>query len=161
MGKDAPHPEFDVLNCQGKQYHLWISDVENTLLRCNLLHIIIPSESSKPTSKSHKARALMFLRKHMDSSLQLQYKRIIDPEELWNTLKICFNKIHNTMLPELLSEWQNIRVIDYKSISDYNQAILELASRLLDCGVIKMDDDLIKKTLSTFSEAYYIIVKQY
>ena len=63
------------------------------------------------------------------------------------------------MLPELLSEWQNIRVIDYKSISDYNQAILELASRLSDCGVIKTDDDLIKKTLSTFPEAYHIIVK--
>ena len=104
MGKDAPHPEFDILDCQGKQYHLWISDVENTLLGRDLLHTIVPSESSKPASKSHKARALMFLRKHMDSSLRLQYKRIIDPEELWNTLKIRFNNIHNTMLPEFLSE---------------------------------------------------------
>ena len=76
-------------------------------------------------------------------------------------MKICFNNIYNNILLELLSEWQNIRVIDYKSINDYNRAILELASRLSDCGVIKTDDDLIKKTLSTFPEAYRIIVKQY
>ena len=104
MTKDAPHPEFDILDCQGKQYHLWISDVENTLLGRNLLQTIIPSELSKPASKSNKPRSLMFLRKHMDSSLRLQYKRIIDPKELWNTLKIRFNNIHNTMLPDLLSE---------------------------------------------------------
>ena len=126
MANDVSHPKFDILDCQGKQYHLWISELENILLGHNLLHTIIPSESNQPASKSHKARALLFLRKHMDSSLRLQYKRIIDPEELSNTLKIRFNNIHNTMLPELLSDWQNICLIDYKSINNYNQAILEL-----------------------------------
>ncbi|XP_056164084.1 uncharacterized protein LOC130137324 [Syzygium oleosum] len=72
------------------------------------------------------------------------------------------------IIPRLLSflkhniyDWQNLRLQDFKSVSDYNSALFDIVSRLELCGIKLTDAELLEKTFSTFHASNIVLQQQY
>ncbi|KAL6524093.1 hypothetical protein OROMI_031188 [Orobanche minor] len=139
---DPTRPEFDILDSEGLEYHRWVSDVETTFIAKDYSATIFGTTGDAPSDKT-KASALMFLRRHIDPSLRWEYLQLKSPKELWDALKGRFGNIHNTLLPELTVQWNEIRLLDYKRINDFNKDMLRLKARLNFCGKNITEDDMI------------------
>jgi hypothetical protein len=137
--------------------------VETTFIGNDYTSTIIPSTDPKVKEPSEKvkANALMFLRRHIDPSLRWEYLQLKTPKELWDALKGRFGNIHDTLLPELTVQWNEIRLLDYKRVNDFNKDMLRLKARLTFCGKEITEDDMIQKTLSTFPTSALILANQY
>nr|XP_011459651.1 PREDICTED: uncharacterized protein LOC101307860 [Fragaria vesca subsp. vesca] len=153
--------EFDVLDAHGTEYHRWVSDIEQTFIVKDLTETIFPDPAQEPPHKRTKSQALMFLRKHIDPTLRRQYQSKHDPKDLWDALAKRFGNIHSTLLLELIARWDEIRLLDYKKVDDFNRDMLCLQAQLSSCGVEKSDADMIEKTFSTFPSAAKILMNQY
>ncbi|KAL6567508.1 hypothetical protein OROGR_001176 [Orobanche gracilis] len=103
----------------------------------------------------------MFLRRHIDPSLRWEYLQLKSPKELWDALKGRFGNIHNTLLPELTVQWNEIRLLNYKRVNDFNQDMLRIKARLNFCGKDITEDGMIQKTLSIFPTSALILANQY
>ncbi|KAL6569069.1 hypothetical protein OROGR_000794 [Orobanche gracilis] len=157
---DPTRPEFDILDSEGLEYHRWVSDVETTFIAKDYSATIFGTTGDAPSDKT-KASALMFLRRHIDPSLRWEYLQLKSPKELWDALKGRFGNIHNTLLPELTVQWNEIRLLDYKRVNDFNKDMLRLKARFNFCGKDITEDDMIQKTLSTFPTSALILANQY
>ena len=62
---------------------------------------------------------------------------------------------------KLTAKWEDMRLLDYKSVEEYQRDILCLRAKLSFCGVNKSEDDLIQKTLLTFPKHASILMQQY
>ncbi|XP_004306257.1 PREDICTED: uncharacterized protein LOC101314881 [Fragaria vesca subsp. vesca] len=153
--------EFDVLDAHGTEYHRWVSDIEQTFIAKDLTETIFPDPDQEPPSKRTKSQAFMFLRKHIDPTLRRQHQSKHDPKDLWDALAERFGNIHSTLLLELIVRWDEIRLLDYKKVDDFNRDMLCLQAQLSSCGVEKSDADMIEKTFSTFPSAAKILMNQY
>jgi hypothetical protein len=51
---------------------------------------------------------------------------IENPRELWITLKERYEKQKELIWPEANHEWNHLRLQDFKSVADYNHAIMDL-----------------------------------
>ena len=160
---EPTRPEFEILDSEGIEYHRWVSDVETTFMGKDYISTIIPSTDPKDKEPSDKvkANALMFLRRHIDPSLRWEYLQLKTPKELWDALKGRFGNIHDTLLPELTVQWNEIRLLDYKRVNDFNKDMLRLKARLTFCGKEITEADMIQKTLSTFPTSALILANQY
>ncbi len=162
MAMDKTRTEFDPLDSRGHQYHRWVLDVRQTLIGKGYLNAIEPPEGEAPLAPGRRrAKALMFLRRHLDTTLRWQYQQVEDPHVLWNTLARRFGDVHVALLPELQDKWASIRLIDFKSVEEYQTAMLGLRARVHFCGVEKTENDLIEKTLQTFPRETATLMKQY
>src|SRR5215470_5307788 len=54
-----------------------------------------------------------------------------------------------------------LRLQDFKSISDYNSAMFKITSQLKLCGGNITDEDMLEKTLSTFHASNIVLQQQY
>ncbi|XP_050387922.1 uncharacterized protein LOC126804394 [Argentina anserina] len=97
----------------------------------------------------------------MDKVLNKQYLKYTYPSVLWDTLKEQFDHVHDARLPTLLEEWIYVHLLDFAKVHDYNQKMLNLQTNLNLCGKEKTDNDMIEKTLETFSESASEIVHPY
>ena len=161
---EPSRPEFEILDLEGKDYHRWVSDVENTLIGKGLTKTIKPlkpNSTESPATVQEKAQALMFLRRHIHPSLKKHYLSKTDPSELWETLQLRFNNVHDAQLPELTARWENMRLLDYSKVLAFNQAMLDLQSDLSSCGVDKTDKDMLERTLQTFPTSQSLLAHQY
>ncbi|CAH9068885.1 unnamed protein product [Cuscuta epithymum] len=160
---DQPRPEFDILDSEGLEYHRWVSDVETTFVTKDYSTTLLDPENCKDNapSKKMKAAALMFLRRHIDPSLRWEYLQLKTPKELWDALQGRFGNIHDTLLPELTVQWNEIRLVDYKKVNDFNKDMLRLKARLNFCQKIITEGEMIEKTLSTFPTSALILANQY
>ncbi|XP_050379642.1 uncharacterized protein LOC126796985 [Argentina anserina] len=120
-----------------------------------------PTDKKDEPSAKTKANALMFLRQHIDQSLVWEYLQLKTPKELWDALKGHFRNIHDTLLPELTVQWNEIRLLDYKRVNDFNSDMLRFKARLNFCGKELTEDYMIQKTLSTFPTSALILANQY
>ena len=86
-------------------------------------------------SASHeKAKAVIFLRKHLDENLPHDYARIKDPLDLWNALKERFDNQKKITLPHALDDWANLRFQDFEKVETCNSTILRIAAQLEYCS---------------------------
>ncbi|XP_004309301.1 PREDICTED: uncharacterized protein LOC101308432 [Fragaria vesca subsp. vesca] len=122
--------EFDVLDAHGTEYHRWVSDIEQTFIAKDLTETIFPDPDQEPPSKRTNLR---------------QYQSKHDPKDLWDALAERFGNIHSTLLPELIARWDEIRLLDYKKVDDFNRDMLCLQAQLSSCGVEKSDADMIER----------------
>ncbi|XP_050387932.1 uncharacterized protein LOC126804616 [Argentina anserina] len=76
-------------------------------------------------------------------------------------LKERFDIMHDARLPIVLADWRSVHLLDFSKVLDYHQAMLNLHADLNVCGKEKTDDDMIEKTLETFSESVSEIAHQY
>ncbi|GJR70784.1 hypothetical protein Tco_0016849 [Tanacetum coccineum] len=96
----------------------WVLDVKMHLESMGIAQTIVENNDSPPQDK---ARANIFLRKHIDDGLKFEYLTTEDPSILWKDLKDRFDNQREVLLP-----------------------VLKL------CGQTVTDADMLEKTYSTF-----------
>ena len=139
--------EFVALDITGKNYLSWILDAE-IHLEANALGETIKDGNN--ASNQDKAKAMIFLRHHLHEGLKAEYLTIKDPLVLWNNLKERYDHQQTVILPKARYDWMNLRLQDYKTVSEYNSAMFRISSQLKLCGEKVTDKDMLEKTFSTF-----------
>jgi hypothetical protein len=140
--------EFDELAQNGMNYLTWASDVEIVLTSRDLLHAI--GKGTSQVTDAQNAKALHFLRHHLCSTLKNEYMAERSALELWNTLKLRFERLKYTVGPRAEAEWMRLRFQDFKTVGEYNSALHRICTSLKLCGKTITDSEKIEKTLSTF-----------
>ncbi|KAK6149849.1 hypothetical protein DH2020_017374 [Rehmannia glutinosa] len=65
------------------------------------------------------------------------------------------------ILPRAIYEWMQLRLQDFKTVSDYNSSMFRIVSKLRLCGEIVTNEDMLEKTYSTFHASNVIPQQQY
>ncbi|XP_013617107.1 PREDICTED: uncharacterized protein LOC106323548 [Brassica oleracea var. oleracea] len=155
--------QFPALEITGANYTAWITNMELHLDSEKILDII--KEGNKSASHE-KAKAVIFLGKHLDENLthdyaRINYARIKDPLDLWKALKERFDSQKKITIPHALDEWANLRFRDFEKVETYNSAILRIAAQLEYCGKPVMEAEMLEKTYQTFHKNHYVLQEQY
>ncbi|XP_074326734.1 uncharacterized protein LOC141664678 [Apium graveolens] len=104
--------EFNAHHVTEKNYLARILDAEIRLSAMGLGDTI--KEGNK-TSEQDKAKAIIFLRHHLDEGLKTEYLTIKDPSILWKDLKERYDHQKTVILPKARYDWLHLRLQDYKS----------------------------------------------
>ena len=104
---------------------------------------------------------MIFLRRHLHEGLKAKYLTIKDPLVLWNSLKERYEHQRTVILPKAHYDWMHLRLQDFKSVSEYNSTIFRISSQLQLCGEKITDEDMLKKTFSTFHASNVLLQQQY
>lgn len=146
--------KFTVLKISGNNYASWALDAELHLESMGLADTI---KDDNKASNQDRAKALIFLRHHLDEGLKLQYLTIKDPLKLWKNLKERYDHLKLVVLPQARQDWLNIRLLDFKNITEYNSEMFRIISQLELCGEKISEDAKLKKTYSTFPPANMLL----
>ncbi|XP_019260104.1 PREDICTED: uncharacterized protein LOC109238132 [Nicotiana attenuata] len=150
--------EFVALDISEKNYLSWVLDAEIHLAAKGLGNTITQGNEA---SSQDKAKAMIFLRHHLDEGLKVEYLTVKDPLELWTGLKERYDHLKATVLPRARYEWMHLRLQDFKTVSEYNSAVFRITSQLKLCGEVMNDEDLLEKTLTTFHASNIVLQQQY
>ncbi|XP_020263837.1 uncharacterized protein LOC109839738 [Asparagus officinalis] len=150
--------EFAELAVDGSNYLTWALDVEIYLNSFDLSNTIAPASQS---TSAQKAKALIFLRHHLNKDLKNEYLTEKDPAVLWQSLKDRFDQQTAIMLPQAQYDWLNLRFQDFKSVTEYNSTLHRIVSQLKLCKQNITEAELIEKTLSTFHASNLVLQQQY
>ncbi|XP_051129737.1 uncharacterized protein LOC127250476 [Andrographis paniculata] len=104
---------------------------------------------------------MIFLCHHIDEALKMQYVTLESPLELWERLKERYDHLRLTLLPRARSEWQSLRLQDFKTVQEYNSAMIKITSQLRHCGENISESDMMEKTFSTFHASNMVLQQQY
>ncbi|XP_056690139.1 uncharacterized protein [Spinacia oleracea] len=150
--------ELAALDITGKNYLSWVLDAEIHLDAKDLGDTI--KEGNKETIQN-KAKAMIFLRHHLHEGLKIEYLTIKDPQVLWSNLKERYDHQKTVILPKARYDWLHLRLQDFKSVSEYNSAMLRITSQLKLCGEKITDAEMLEKTYSTFHANNIVLQTQY
>ncbi|XP_021773971.1 uncharacterized protein LOC110737930 [Chenopodium quinoa] len=150
--------EFVALDITGKNYLSWVLHAEIHLDAKGLGETI--KEPNKATSQD-KAKAMIFFRHHLHEGLKNEYLTVKDPQILWSNLKERYDHQKTVILPKARYDWLNLRLQDFKSISEYNSAMFKITSQLKLCGENITDVEMLEKTYSTFHANNVVLQTQY
>ncbi|XP_073309892.1 uncharacterized protein [Primulina huaijiensis] len=150
--------EFEALDLTGKNYLSWILDAEVHLISMNLGDTI---KEGNEMSQQNRTKTLIFLHRHLNDGLKVEYLTVKEPRELWKNLKERFDHQRTVVLPRAQYEWMHLRLQDFKSVSDYNSALFKTSSTLILCGEKVTDQDMLEKTFSTFHASNVLLQQQY
>ncbi|XP_027122338.2 uncharacterized protein [Coffea arabica] len=93
-------------------------------------------------SNQDRAKAMIFLRHHLDEGLKSEYLTVKDPLVLWRDLKERFDHLKLVVLPKARYDWLHLRLQDFKSVNEYNSAMFRITSQLSLCGEKVTDEDI-------------------
>nr|XP_027083424.1 uncharacterized protein LOC113705704 [Coffea arabica] len=113
------------------------------------------------SSNQDRAKAMIFLRHHLDEGLKSEYLTVKDPLVLWRDLKERFDHLKLVVLPKARYDWLHLRLQDFKSVNEYNSAMFRITSQLSLCGEKVTDEDMLEKTFSTFHVSNMLLQQQY
>lgn len=150
--------EFEALDITGKNYLSWILDIEIHLAAQGLGNTI---KEGNQESESNRAKAMIFLRRHLHEALKSEYLTVKDPLELWKNLKDRYDHQKTVILPKARYDWMHLRLQDFKTVSEYNSALFKISSQLKLCGENITDADMLEKTYSTFHASNVLLQQQY
>ena len=150
--------EFTALQSSGRNYLSWVLDAEIHLDAMGLGDTI--KEENK-ASNQNCARAMIFLRHHLDEILKIEYLTVKDPLVLWKNLKERFDHLKMVIHPKAQYDWMHLRLQDFKSIHEYNSAMFRITSQLKLCGETVSEIDMMEKTFSTFHASNVLLQQQY
>ena len=66
------------------------------------------------SSEQDKAKAIIFLRHHLDEILKTEYLIVKDPSILWKNLKERYDHQKTIILPKAHYDWLHLRLQDFK-----------------------------------------------
>ncbi|XP_026400405.1 uncharacterized protein LOC113296310 [Papaver somniferum] len=112
-------------------------------------------------SLEDRSKAMIFVRRHRDEALKSQYLTVEDPFSLWSDLKDRYDHQKTVILPRTRHEWMNLRLQDFKTVSEYNSELFWIVSRLRLCGEVVNEYDLLENTCSTFHASNVLLQQQY
>ncbi|XP_017604257.1 uncharacterized protein LOC108451032 [Gossypium arboreum] len=150
--------EFVALDITGNNYLSWVLDAEIHLDAKGLGETI---KEGNEESTQDKAKAMIFLLHHLHEGLKTEYLTVKDPQILWANLKERYDHQKTVILPKARYEWLNLRLQDFKSVSDYNSAMFRITSQLNLCGEKITDAEMLQKTYSTFHANNVVLQTQY
>ncbi|XP_059306305.1 uncharacterized protein LOC132057709 [Lycium ferocissimum] len=150
--------EFLALDISGKSYLSWVLDAEIHLDTMGLADTI---QNKNQASNQDRAKAMIFLRCHLDEGLKLEYLTIKDPYMLLNNLKDRYDHLKMVILPQARFDWVHLRLQDFKSICEYNSSMFRIISQLKLCGANITDNDMLDKTFTTFYASNVLLQQQY
>ncbi|XP_020253764.1 uncharacterized protein LOC109830812 [Asparagus officinalis] len=171
--------DFEVLDAAGKNYLSWHVDLKFHLRAQGLLATISTPAPPAPAtvtgnavnnaevattvivSDIDKAKAIIYIRRHIDRTLKAEYLTVEDPKELWTALEDRYKHQKDVILPRACYEWENLRVQDFKSVAEYNSALHNITSRLKLCGEEVSEERMLEKTYTSFHEKDAILMQQY
>ncbi|XP_049369493.1 uncharacterized protein LOC125834388 [Solanum verrucosum] len=104
---------------------------------------------------------MISLRHHLDEGLKMQYLTIKKPLILWNNLKDRYDHLKLVILSQARHDWFNLRLLDFKSITEYNSSMYRIISRLNLCGEEVTEHDKLEKTYSIFPTSSMLLQQQY
>ena len=120
-----------------------------------------PEEGVAPLDNQHVYMALYLIRSHIHPDLKVEYLLEENPRNLWNSLKQRYEQQKAHVLPAANYEWTQLRLYDFKTVSDYNDVVHRICSKLQFCEKKPTDADKIEKTLSTMLSSEMILQQQY
>ena len=150
--------DFSILKISGDNYLAWALDV---VLHFSANELEKTIESGNTATSAQNAKAIIFLRHHIDEGLKTEYLTVKDPLSLWTQLKERFDHQKLVVLPNAKFEWLNLRLQDYKSITEYSSNVYRITSTLALCGDPVSESQMLEKTLSTFHPTNMILSQQY
>ncbi|KAK9666121.1 hypothetical protein RND81_14G161900 [Saponaria officinalis] len=150
--------DFVALDISGKNYLQWVLDAEIHLAANGLGETI---KEKNTTTDQEKAKAMIFLRHHLNEGLKYEYLTVKDPLTIWTNLKERYDHLKTVILPKARYDWIHLRLQDFKSISDYNSAMYGITSQLALCGEKVSDADMLEKTYQTFHGSQLLLSQQY
>ena len=150
--------DFPALEVSGRNYLKWTQDVKLHLTAKKMKTTI---DADNIDGDALRANAMIFIRKHMEEALQVEYLAEENPRALWVALEERFNHQRTIYLPEARHDWSNIRFQDFKSVNEYNSEVCRIRSLLKFCGEELMETDLLEKTFSTFPASCLVLQQQY
>ena len=107
---------FEALNISGNNYLTWAVDAEMYLAAKGNGDAI---KEGNMASEQQKAKALIFLRHHINESLKNEYLTVKNLLVLWNKLKERYEHLKAIILPKARYDWMHLRLQDYKSVTAY------------------------------------------
>ncbi|XP_019251167.1 PREDICTED: uncharacterized protein LOC109230092 [Nicotiana attenuata] len=150
--------EFVALDISGKSYMSWVFDAKIHLDAMGLADTI---KDKNQASNQDRAKAMIFLRHHLDEGLKMKYLTVKDSIILWNNLKDRYDHLKMVVLPQARYDWTHLRLQDFKSINEYNSAMFRIISQLKLCGDNITDHDMLEKTFTTFHASNMLLQQQY
>ncbi|XP_021769528.1 uncharacterized protein LOC110733776 [Chenopodium quinoa] len=150
--------EFVALDIIGKNYLSWVLDAEIHLDAKGLGETI--KEANKATPQD-KAKAMIFLLHHLYEGLKNEFLTVKDPQILWSNLKERYDHQKTVILPRARYDWLNLRLQDFKFVSEYNSTMFKITSQLKLCGENITDAEMLEKTYSTFYANNIVMRIQY
>ncbi|XP_027101011.2 uncharacterized protein [Coffea arabica] len=112
-------------------------------------------------SNQDRAKAMIFLRHHLDEGLKVEYLTVKNPLVLWRDLKEIFDHLKLVVLPKARYDWLHLRLQDFKSVNEYNSAMFRITSQLSLCGEKVTDENMLEKAFSTFHVSNMLLQQQY
>ena len=97
--------EYAALDITGKNYLTWVLDTKIYLEAGNLGDTIREESSS---SSQNWAKAMIFIRRHLDEALKSEYLTVEDPLALWEALRSRYNHQTMVILPKARYEWSHL-----------------------------------------------------
>jgi hypothetical protein len=108
--------DFVELALNGKNYLAWADDCQFHLEAMQLGKAIVRLSPNDIALQLHeKAKAAIFLRRHIHPDLKMEYLEVKDPLILWTKLRERFGVQKHVMLPRAQQEWVTLRFLDFKS----------------------------------------------
>ena len=117
--------EFAALDISGKNYLSWTLDAEIHLEAKNLGDTI---KDGNQASLQDRAKSVIFICHHLHKELKFEYLTVKDSPVLWNDLKERYENKKSIILPKVRYNWSNLRLQDFKSVSEYNSALFKIIS---------------------------------
>ncbi|XP_026383347.1 uncharacterized protein LOC113278824 [Papaver somniferum] len=158
MSSNLTKTDFAPLDISGNNYISWVLEAELHLQAKNLVHTI---KAGNAASQQDRALALIFLRHHIQDGLISEYLTVKDPEVMWSCLKDRYDHLKMVILLKVKNDWLNLRLQDFKSVSEYNSALFRITSQLKFCGENITDEQLLEKTFTTFHTSSVVLQQQY
>ena len=153
---------FPALKGDGGNYLEWSVDTRAHLCAEELDDALKKPVANAPSlPESTKWKALLVLRRHLDSSLRRQYIQVEDPADLWRQLHARFHHEKSIFLPHARNDWLSLRVLDFADLTSFNAELHCIVAQLCLCGEEVTEEQLIDKTLSIFPPASSILAQQY
>nr|XP_008373711.2 uncharacterized protein LOC103437023 [Malus domestica] len=108
-----------------------------------------------------RAKAMIFIRCHLDEGLKCKYITVKDPVTLSDALRNIYNHQKTVILPKGHYKWTYLRIQDFKTVAEYNSTVSRISSRMKLCGEAITEEDMLEKTLSTFHVSNVLLQQQY
>ena len=150
--------DFVALDITGKNYLTWVVDVKIHLEAGNLAETI-REENSAPSQD--RAKAMIFIHRHLDEGLKSEYIMVEDPLALWKALRNRYDHQKTVIFPRAHYEWTYLRIHDFKSMTGYNSTMFRISSQMKLYGETITEEDMLEKTSSTFHASNVLLQQQY
>ena len=119
--------EFNPLAADGSNYLEWENDAR-VALGAEETTIYLDKDTAEGRPDSLKCQILIFLRRHLHSSLRQQYIKVDHPTDLWTQLRDRFHHEQTIFLPEARNDWINLWALDFLDLLSFNGELHRISS---------------------------------